>query len=328
VSCHDYTDGSITVAQQNGLPDISYLWSTGDTTTTIDQLASGTYIVTITDGIGCTATSLVTLNNPAGLSIELVPTDETCPGACNGQMVVNITSAPFPPYTYAWSTSPTQTGSIATGLCAGDYTVTVTYSNEGCTVTETGSVLLNSQVDASFIATPVSGIIPFDVVFQFTGYGASTYTWDFGDGGTSTDMNPTHTYTEMGVYTATLIVNSGPPDNCLDTFLVIITAIQPSSIVVPNVFTPNGDGQNDYFSIESEGIRSLKIVVFNRWGKKVHETDVSDGFSNMMTRTDLWDGTNMHGGGLCSDGVYYYVIEAVGYDTKEYSLNGTIQLLH
>jgi gliding motility-associated-like protein len=98
-------------------------------------------------------------------------------------------------------------------------------------------------------------------------------------------------------------------------------------MIIPNVFTPNGDGQNDQFSIQSEGIRDFKVVVYNRWGKLVHETEVNEGFSNTLVRTELWDGSNIHGGGQCAAGVYFYIIEAVGYDTKEYSLNGTIQLL-
>ena len=96
---------------------------------------------------------------------------------------------------------------------------------------------------------------------------------------------------------------------------------------MPNVFTPNGDGKNDNFAVETEGLKYFKIIIFNRWGKKVHETEVGDGFSDKKTRTDVWGGRNMNGGANCAAGVYFYILEAVGYDGKEYSMNGTVQLL-
>lgn len=91
-----------------------------------------------------------------------------------------------------------------------------------------------------------------------------------------------------------------------------------SELIVPNVFTPNGDGLNDYFSIQSEGITNFELIIFNRWGKKVYEYSglPTDGIS------DLWDGSIGHS--QASDGVYFYVIEATGEDLQNYSLNGTV----
>ena len=327
VSCNNYTDGGLTVTESNGLPNFHYFWSSGDTTASVTNLSSGNYSVTVTDGIGCTSVNTITLTNPPALTIGLTPTDETCLNSCNGQIVCDITSSPIPPYTYAWSTSPSQSGTIATGLCAGDYTVTVTYSPNNCIVTATANVGTNTLISANFTADPTQGYVPFDVNFTFTGYGASTYQWDFGDGtGSSTLPNPQYSYTTMGLYDVTLTITSGPPDNCQSVYVVPITAIQPSSMVFPDVFSPNGDGKNDFFSVKSEGIRSFTTVIYNRWGKKVHTTEVEEGFSESMTRTDLWDG-RMQGGAECAAGTYFFIIEAVGYDSKEYSFNGTITLL-
>ncbi len=327
VTCNNYTDGGLTVTPYDGLPEITYQWSTGDTTAGITNLSSGNYSVTVTDGIGCTSVNTITLTNPPLLVLELTPTNETCLNSCNGEILSNITANPFPPYSYLWNTSPPQTTADAAGLCAGEYTLTLTYSPNNCTVTATALVETNVLIESLFNAEPTSGFVPFDVSFTFTGYGGTTYLWDFGDGSTSTDLNPTHTYTDMGVYTVTLVINSGPPNYCEDVYQIQVTAIQPSSMIIPNVFTPNGDGLNDYFAVQTEGIRSFRAVIFNRWGKEVHETEIGEGFSNFMTKTDVWDGTNIHGGGECAAGVYFYVIEATGYDSKEYNLNGTIQLI-
>ena len=94
---------------------------------------------------------------------------------------------------------------------------------------------------------------------------------------------------------------------------------------VYNIITPNGDGLNDVFTVESEGIQTFKINIYNRWGKRVY-TFEQDAFSNLKEKHLLWDG-NSNGGGKCADGTYYYIIDAVGYDKKEYNLNGTITLL-
>lgn len=327
VTCHDFLDGALTVTQFDGLPEFNYNWSSGDTTATIDSLSSGNYTVTVTDGIGCTATNTITLTNPVQIQIQLTPTDETCLGSCNGQIECSIIADPFPPYSYSWNTNPQQITSTATGLCAGDYGLTVTYSPNNCVVSATSTIVTNTLLLANFNADPLQGYVPFTVNFQFNGFGGVTYEWDFGDGSTSTDINPTHTFILQGIYTVTLTINSGAPDYCVDVYELIITAIQPSSIVVPNVFTPNGDGVNDHFSVQTEGLRTFKAIIFNRWGKKVYETEVGDGFSNTMITTEIWDGTNMNGGAECSTGVYFYIVEAIGYDSKEYSMNGTVQLI-
>lgn len=91
---------------------------------------------------------------------------------------------------------------------------------------------------------------------------------------------------------------------------------------LPNVFTPNGDGKNDYFRpFPYRFVESIDLVVYNRWGQPVFETDDPD---------ILWDGTHMDSGERCSDGVYYYVcvvntLRLSGPVTFE--LTGTVHLL-
>jgi gliding motility-associated-like protein len=115
----------------------------------------------------------------------------------------------------------------------------------------------------------------------------------------------------------TLTVNSGIPDFCEDKITITVIVHKPSSIIIPNVFTPNGDGQNDVFRVKSEGLVSESMVIYNRWGKKMFEWNVVNGF---------WDGSK-EGGAQASDGVYYYIFSARGFDKSEYNTNGTVTLL-
>ncbi|HOV11873.1 MAG TPA: gliding motility-associated C-terminal domain-containing protein [Bacteroidales bacterium] len=146
-----------------------------------------------------------------------------------------------------------------------------------------------------------------------------------GDGTNSTAANPQHTYTDKGLYIATLKVSSGPPNFCEATQQVEIEVIHPSSMLVPNIFTPNDDGHNDIFQIESQGINTLEIAIFNRWGKKMFNGSYTE-FSTSLVKTDIWDGTSKSEG-KCADGIYFYYLDAVGDDLKEYHLQGTITLM-
>lgn len=328
ITCYGYNDGTATVTASNGILPYSYIWSpTNDQTPTTDSLGAGTYFVTVTDGIGCQTTNYVILSSPPQLTLTLTPTDESCFYSCNGRIDASIAGNLTSPVTYSWNTSPPQQTQNAVNLCPGTYNLTVTYSPNNCLLTGSAIVGTNTLVDASFATAPnpPEGFVPFEVQFTFTGYGAASYFWEFGDGATSTLQNPTHTYTSNGEYIAKLTITSGAPDNCQDVYSMTITAIQPSSMTIPNVFTPNGDGINDQFCIESEGIKTFKIAIYNRWGKKVHEMQASP-LTESFARKEIWDGTS-NGGAKCAAGTYFYVLEAEGFDKKVYNQQGTINLV-
>lgn len=82
---------------------------------------------------------------------------------------------------------------------------------------------------------------------------------------------------------------------------------EPLSINVPNVFTPNGDGKNDRFYIESSGYTNIEVSIYNRWGKPVF-TD--DNYAKRNSGLEAWNGTDQNTGQAVADGVYFYVITA------------------
>ena len=85
---------------------------------------------------------------------------------------------------------------------------------------------------------------------------------------------------------------------------------------VPNSFTPNNDGQNDFFRVHSKSIIEFHAVILNRWGKKLYEWDNADGY---------WDGKI--GGGDATPGVYYYIVTAKGKKETDYEFKGFFYLL-
>lgn len=83
---------------------------------------------------------------------------------------------------------------------------------------------------------------------------------------------------------------------------------------VPNVFTPNGDGVNDFYFINSKGMEELELTIVNRWGEVVFTSNDING---------TWDGTS--NGNLCSDGVYFYILKAKS-KTQDYQKQGHVTL--
>ncbi|MBA3972292.1 MAG: gliding motility-associated C-terminal domain-containing protein, partial [Bacteroidetes bacterium] len=147
--------------------------------------------------------------------------------------------------------------------------------------------------------------------------GATGYIWDFGNGTSSVLTNPSVVYNVNGSYVIMLVAYNGSLA-CADTTLITIDVFDQAMMVVPNVFTPNGDLHNDIFVIQSTGLKELSAEIFNRWGRKVAEWSGPP--------TTGWDGKI--NGNTAEDGTYYYVIKAVGFDAKEYNATGFLQLLN
>jgi gliding motility-associated-like protein len=162
--------------------------------------------------------------------------------------------------------------------------VNTTYSvqslNNGCFgKADSVTIFVDTTLHALFIPTPDNGDVPLDVLFSNQSRGAQFISWDFGDGGTSTDINPQHKYNKEGTYKALLTVRNAR--GCIDTFSYLIIVRYSFKIVIPNVFTPNADGLNDKYEIFATGIKQFHLVLYNRWGQSIFSSD---------DVTKQWDG--------------------------------------
>ena len=141
-------------------------------------------------------------------------------------------------------------------------------------------------------------------------------------------VNPVYTYEATGTYMVKLVSKKIlESSTCTDTFYMKDYIVIDSSFVdAPNVFTPgNGDNINDTFAINFLSMKSLKVSIFNRWGKVLHvwENNNIPGFSKTITES-VWDGKV--GGRYASPGVYYYVVEGIGRDGKRRNTSGFVHL--
>jgi gliding motility-associated-like protein len=128
---------------------------------------------------------------------------------------------------------------------------------------------------------------------------ASFYNWAFGDGGSSTDTDPTHNYTTVGDYCVTLIASDSV--GCSDTVRQCSYNVFQQELDIPNTFTPNGDGRNDVFQILGiELFPNNHLSIFNRWGNLIYEKDQYD---------NTWKGENYKNGAPLPDGAYFYIFK-------------------
>ncbi|MEM6261445.1 MAG: gliding motility-associated C-terminal domain-containing protein [Bacteroidota bacterium] len=167
---------------------------------------------------------------------------------------------------------------------------------------------------ALFDANPVEDFYPLPVQFTNLSEGATRFRWDFGDGMTSEEFEPNHTYLAPGEYEAQLWVDNdaGCPDSTTFSFIKVLDF----EVFYPNAFTPNGDGYNDFFYIPSGAIQRMEVRIFDRWGREVFASD-DPNFQ--------WDGTQ--NGRHLPEGVYVYQVVSTTFAGQQVERSGSVTLI-
>lgn len=288
----------------------SYSWNNGVSNgVSFIPGATQTYTVTGTSANGCQSTDQVVV------TVNLLPNvnagaDQTI---CIGGAVTLSGSGAV---TYNWNNGVTNGVSFSPGSTQ-TYTVTGTDAN-GCVNTDQITVTIVPLPTADVSADVTEGFPDLTVNFDNNSTNALTYHWDFGTGAT-TNSNTTsgqqYIYIIPGQYPVILTAANG---SCVDTDTVLITVNPfPDPIIhIPNIFTPNGDNNNDRFFITATYVKSVKVVIVNRWGDKMCNYDNVNGY---------WDG--VVNGDLASDGVYFFKYEIEGLNGKILTGHGDIQLI-
>lgn len=182
--------------------------------------------------------------------------------------------------------NPTSNTSDSTG-----YPFLFTDKVSGCEVEDTVIVTIK-EVEAFFIYSVNQDYTTLDAFFENKSKNAEVYFWEFGDGNTSKDFEPEHSYPiTNGIEPETFTISLRVTDSlgCEDIYEEKIEIAEPFTI--PNVFSPNDDDKNDSFVVQGIFLNRWKLQIFNRWGELVFEDDK---YSNDWSANGI------------SDGVYYY----------------------
>ncbi|HPB01523.1 MAG: gliding motility-associated C-terminal domain-containing protein [Bacteroidales bacterium] len=325
VNCFGDSTGTILSTVSGGTPGVApgynWLWMPGNASSqNITNIPAGFYTLVVTDSLGCTASDTITVNELHPHPPVDVMADPSV--GCQPLLVQFDEINPSTGNSYNWDFGDNSTFSIAEDPLheydtAGTFSVTLTVTNEwNCATTETYNdlIMVYPKPAASFYATPdlvyTSEDPSMTIDFTNTSSGEIAWLWNFADStsanNTSTFENPSHSFSDEGLFDVMLIVTSDL--GCMDTAWVSVEVID-DVLVFPNVITPNNDGFNDVFEIVNvEKFPECKLTVFNRWGNIVYMAS--------PYRND-WDGENS------ADGTYFYVF-IYGKDSKEYRGSLTI----
>lgn len=224
-------------------------------------------------------------------------------------------------YSYQWNTNPVQTTPSITASVGTTYKVKVTDNNTGCLYDTSAYIPGYTKIRAYFTVSPAGQCIYSNNAFvQIINLseGGTNGTWDFGDNTIipyDVSNNPSHLYLgDTDAYEISLIIrNEG---NCVDSFKVNICVLDTVTLFIPTGFTPNGDGNNDIFRVNSASISKINMQIFNRWGEMVYETD---------NPAEGWDGT--FNGKQVQNGYFVYVIKYKGKSTAWKYMRGYFYLL-
>lgn len=202
---------------------------------------------------------------------------------------------------------------------SGDKTISVNYvDTNNCVNTSTVLISVFPKPEADFVFYPPEPYAAIDRV-EFTNLSITTeqsdFTWYFGkDNERSKEKNPVHVFEYENVYPIVLIVKNNR--GCADTIIKTISVNEEMSLYVPNSFTPNDDGKNDFFQAKGTGIATYQLNVFDRWGQLLFETSDINNY---------WDGK--FGGQVCKIDTYIWKIDLTGVTGKSKSYQGSVTLI-
>jgi gliding motility-associated-like protein len=311
---------------------LSVKTETGVSTSSINNLDEGGYRVIISGGFDATLTGWIFIDKPfASAALQ----NRTCDYvALKGQAAIdtfyyrNISNGVPVKLAngvkFLWSSDPLSTipypDFYLNPQTFDPPLVDVTYKLQvsdsfGC-ISQSSFFYQTIRVKADFVADPYTGQAPLTVTFTDKSIRAVKYLWEFGDTVTSKLESPdSHIYFKPGEYSVKLTVESDL--HCIDSLRSEQKiVVDPSELNIPNVFTPNGDGLNDNFIVESKSLRYISIEIFSRSGLKVYSFF---GEGEAVRQWKGWDGNVNSSSVKASPGIYFYVVRANGWDDINYN---------
>ena len=327
LDCDNVNSGSIDLQVVGGTEPYTFLWSNGAVTEDLNDIPAGNYSVSVTDFMGCEVLDQFDLIRPSDLETNLI-IDFTadCENGIPSQITTLEVSGGVPPYNIVWSDGDVSgdIGEIMTTSQNGTYVIDITDSL-GCT----DQILFD--VDLFELGSPgftydSNGLMLCDSIgvndlVQFTNTSTGDYTnliWNFGDGTPLVEgvENPEHTYLYEGTYEITLTVEY--PYGCSYTFSETIGVTEGYGLVLPNTFTPNGDGINDTIRPWYKCMSSIEVSIYDTFGSLLYvESSTGEIYG--------WDG--LINGRPAENGNYIIVVRAVSLYGQEIELNGPVTLV-
>jgi len=307
LSCFRSDDGSILLNVAGGTSPYNYVWSNGSISQNISSLQAGTYTVYLTDDNGCAQDSTFFVTQPpqllsnAGTDFNVCGQSQANLNAVNPLYGIGGWVLSSGPSTLLFADSTNHT-SLISNLSFGDYQLLWVVSDGVCADSDLVIVNVSSEIiaQAGSDKTLCGKEINLNSTRPQFGYG---YWSDSSSAIIADTADPFTSVSNLsyGLNIFNWIVVNG---TCRDTGTIkvfvrdSIDCLDP--VLLPNAFTPNNDGYNDFFEIK--GIQDFldnEITIFNRWGLIVYHTE---------NYFNTWDGRD-NDGNMLSDGTYFAVLK-------------------
>jgi gliding motility-associated-like protein len=319
----------LTANALGGNGNYTFNWNPGNVSgnnISVTPTINTTYSVTLSDG--CTVGSAQAI-----ASVNLIPSPDVnftsdfspaCAPSCIN--FTDQTTSASPILTWQWNFGDAQSSSQQSPrhcyASGGTYSVSlIATSVSGCidSVIQNNYITLYNVPTALFIADPSeANLYEPDIQFNDQSTDAASWLWNFGDGNSSTEQNPQHTFTEQNTFPVVLIVTS--PFGCIDSTTIDVNIKNDFTFYAPNAFTPNANGNNDIFLPKGTYWNPAKfnLHIFDRWGNLIFvSTNVNQG----------WDGKVKGGSNFVESDVYVWTVEISDLGGDKYYYTGSVTVV-
>lgn len=317
-SCIEIDNGLINIDVTGATPPYRYLWNTGSIDTKISNLKTGFYSVSITDKNNCIDSKLFEIIKPVPLKFELFEySHPSCFGFQNGKINVELIKGNYNTYSYYLNSEFSKIGKFY-NLKADNYHIKAK-DNIGCQYDTFIKLIepekLNLRIDPKDTIIDLGESITYSYQIKNLKTEISNLLWAPNSGLSCSDCsNPNaNPYT-----TSTYILTILDSNQCEISDTAILRIKDETAYFVPNIFTPNGDNQNDELKVYGKNISKAELSIFNRWGEKV--------FESKNANLKGWNGE--YKSKKSPQGVYSYTIMIEFLNLKKVESKGSITLIY
>lgn len=262
---------SVTLTADVNVATASLMWSTNESSASIVVDTEGVYSVTAISAVnGCQSSASAAITRDSEPQATFATTDNPCPGVAKGAITPTV-SGGIPPYDFSWSDNSTD--SVLSNVQAGNYSVTITDQN-GCSVTQTFTLtsgVFSVTALQSDTLTPDESV-QLSVSATTGASGLSGIAWSPAQFLTCSDCAAP---VARPLHSVSYVVSVTDTSGCSATDTVHLVVVDVDyTIYVPNAFTPNGDGVNDFFEVfgGKNDWQTMEMKIFDRWGTLVFQS--------------------------------------------------------
>ena len=326
-SCAGSSDGKIQLVVNGAVGKYTVSWSDGVSADLIrTDLQAGTYEAIITEESGCRTTKSIQISEPSALTarIESMLDVDCSLGSIEGVAWVTIQGGNAP-YSITWDTGEKDQREINFSK-SGIIKVQITDAGGCSTETEARVDFPNQasqggRLDFNYRKLEINSDeqvqVSEEVIFESViSNEFIAWEWEFGDGNSSNEKDPIHQFQKSGTFE--VILKAFDAYGCSSQESKTVQVSNPAELVViPNAFTPNGDGLNDVFIPKIKAVSTFTMDIFNTWGERIYST--------VGIESKGWDGT--YRGQVLPAGNYLYRITYSSTDGSQFEKTGGISLI-